>query len=76
MSYGINNYNISRDSAGLGSIGSTLTASPNGNNFVAASRAGYLFDTAVVRLGPIGGLTYSKVSRRRAPLGKMDMLKG
>ena len=61
MSYGLNNYNIHRDSAGLGSIGSTLSASPNGNNFVVASKAGYLFDTAVARLGPIGGLTYSKV---------------
>jgi outer membrane lipase/esterase len=61
MSYGINNYNINRDSAGLGSIGGTLSASPNGNNFVVASKAGYLFDTAVARLGPIGGLTYSKV---------------
>lgn len=61
MSYGLNNYKVNRDSAGLGSIGSTLSASPNGNNFVVASKAGYLFDTAVARLGPIGGLTYSKV---------------
>jgi outer membrane lipase/esterase len=61
VSYGVNNYNITRDSAGLGSTSNTLTASPNGNNFVAASRVGYLFDAAMIRLGPIGGLTYSKV---------------
>jgi outer membrane lipase/esterase len=61
VSYGINSYNISRASAGLASIGNTLTASPSGNNFVAASRAGYLFDTAIVRVGPIVGLRYSKI---------------
>jgi outer membrane autotransporter protein len=38
-----------------------LSASPHGNNFVAAWKAGYLVDTAVVRVGPIGGLTYSRV---------------
>ena len=61
VSYGINNYNTHRDSAGLGSLTPTLTASPTGNNFVVAAKTGYLFDTAVVRLGPIGKLTYSKV---------------
>jgi outer membrane lipase/esterase len=61
VSYGINDYSISRASAGIGSIGNTITASPSGNNFVAASKAGYLFDTGVVRVGPIAGLTYSRV---------------
>jgi outer membrane lipase/esterase len=61
VSYGINNYNISRASAGLGSTSSVLTAVPDGNSFVAASRAGYLFDTNVVRVGPTVGLTYSRV---------------
>jgi outer membrane lipase/esterase len=56
VSGGLNNYDISRP----GLLGN-LTASPSGSDFVAAWKAGYLFDTRVVRLGPIGGLTYSKV---------------
>jgi outer membrane lipase/esterase len=56
VSSGLNNYNISRP----GLIGN-LTATPSGSDFVAAWKAGYLFETPVVRLGPIGGLTYSKV---------------
>jgi outer membrane lipase/esterase len=56
ISYGINDYNISRSG-----VVDVLSASPHGNNFVAAWKAGYLFDTAAVRLGPIGGLTYSRV---------------
>jgi outer membrane lipase/esterase len=56
LSYGLNDYNVSR--SGLIDL---ISASPHGDNFVAAWKAGYLFDTAVVRLGPIGGLTYSRV---------------
>jgi outer membrane lipase/esterase len=56
VSGGLNNYNISRP----GLVGN-LTATPSGTDFVAAWKTGYLFDTPVVRLGPIGGLTYSKV---------------
>jgi outer membrane lipase/esterase len=56
VSFGLNNYDISRPG-----LVSTINASPNGNNLVAAWKAGYLFDTSAVRLGPIGGLTYSRV---------------
>jgi outer membrane lipase/esterase len=56
VSFGLNDYNVSRP--GLVSV---ISASPHGNNFVAAWKAGYLFDTAAVRVGPIGGLTYSRV---------------
>ena len=56
ISYGINDYNIRRSG-----VVDVLSASPHGNNFVAAWKAGYLFDTAAVRVGPIGGLTYSRV---------------
>jgi len=35
--------------------------SPSGDGFNAAWRAGYLFDTAVARVGPIVGLNYSRV---------------
>ncbi|MEW6643635.1 MAG: autotransporter domain-containing protein [Pseudomonadota bacterium] len=61
VSYGLNDYKVRRDSVGLGGFGPTLSASPAGSNFVASARVGYLFDTAVARLGPIGGLTYSRV---------------
>lgn len=56
ISYGLNDYQINR--AG---VGSGITASPDGNNFVATGKAGYLFDTAMLRLGPIVGFAYSKV---------------
>jgi outer membrane lipase/esterase len=56
VSAGPNDYAISRP----GILGN-LTASPAGSDLVAAWKAGYLFDTHVVRLGPIGGLIYSKV---------------
>ena len=56
ISYGINDYNIRR--SGVVDI---LSASPHGNNFVAAWKGGYLFDTVGARVGPIGGLTYSRV---------------
>lgn len=60
-SYGANKYDITRDSAGLGSLTPTISASPDGNTFILATKAGYLFDASVVRLGPVGGLTYSRV---------------
>jgi outer membrane lipase/esterase len=56
LTYGLNDYNISRSG-----VVDLITASPHGNNFVAAWKAGYLFDTAMVRVGPVGGLTYSSV---------------
>jgi outer membrane lipase/esterase len=56
LTYGLNDYSINR--SGVIDI---ISASPHGDNFVAAWKAGYLFDTAAVRVGPIGGLTYSRV---------------
>jgi outer membrane lipase/esterase len=56
VSYGVNNYHIQRSG-----VFDVLSAAPNGNNFVAAGKAGYLFDTATVRVGPIVGLTYGRV---------------
>lgn len=38
----------------------TLRGSTNGGTFVAAARAGYLFDLDVLRVGPIGGLRYAR----------------
>jgi outer membrane lipase/esterase len=51
VSFGIDRYDVSR----LG-----VTASPDGNNFTAAAKGGYLFDVGIVRLGPIAGLAYAK----------------
>lgn len=62
LSYGVNDYDTERDTAGVGSLGTRLTASPNGDHFVVAPRIGYLFDTPMLRLGPIAGLTYGHVS--------------
>ena len=56
VSYGVENFHIKRSG-----VFDTITASPDGNNFVAAWKAGYLFDTAIVRLGPIVGLNYSRI---------------
>lgn len=61
VSYGINDYNVRRDSVGVGVSGPILSASTAGNNFVASARTGYLIDTAVVKVGPVGGLTYSRI---------------
>nr|WP_248114309.1 autotransporter domain-containing protein [Bradyrhizobium sp. 2S1]MCK7667561.1 autotransporter domain-containing protein [Bradyrhizobium sp. 2S1] len=56
ISYGVNNYNINRSG-----VVDVISASPHGSNLVAAWKAGYLVDTPAVRVGPIGGLTYSHV---------------
>jgi phospholipase/lecithinase/hemolysin/uncharacterized protein YhjY with autotransporter beta-barrel domain len=56
VSLGVDNYHIKRSG-----VFDTISASPDGNNLVAAWKAGYLFDTATVRLGPIVGLTYSRI---------------
>jgi len=56
VSGGVDNFHIQRSG-----VFDLITAAPDGNNFVAAWKAGYLFDTAAVRVGPIVGLNYSKV---------------
>jgi outer membrane lipase/esterase len=38
----------------------TITSDPDGTTFVAAGKAGYLFDLGLAQLGPIGGLTYAR----------------
>lgn len=38
----------------------TITSNPGGTTFVAAGKAGYLFDAGTAKLGPIGGLTYAR----------------
>ncbi|MGJ5179814.1 autotransporter domain-containing protein [Bradyrhizobium oligotrophicum] len=38
----------------------TITSNPGGTTFVAAGKAGYLFDAGSAKLGPIGGLTYAR----------------
>ncbi|MGJ4947329.1 autotransporter domain-containing protein [Bradyrhizobium sp. HKCCYLS20291] len=37
-----------------------ITSNPGGTTFVAAGKAGYLFDAGAAKLGPIGGLTYAR----------------
>ena len=38
----------------------TITSKPEGTTFVAAGKAGYLFDLWQGQVGPIGGLTYAR----------------
>ncbi|CCD97581.1 autotransporter domain-containing protein [Bradyrhizobium sp. STM 3809] len=38
----------------------TITSNPGGTTFVAAGKAGYLFDAGTAKVGPIGGLTYAR----------------
>ena len=39
----------------------TITSNPDGTSFVAAGKAGYLFDVGQQsQIGPIGGLTYAR----------------
>ena len=38
----------------------TITSNPGGTTFVAAGKAGYLFDAGAAKIGPIGGLTYAR----------------
>jgi outer membrane autotransporter protein len=52
--YGWNQFDVSR----TGFFG-PITATPDGNTSVAAIKAGYMFDLGAVRLGPIGGFTYT-----------------
>jgi len=40
----------------------TINGSTNADLFTIAARAGYLFDVAAVRVGPIGGLNYTHAS--------------
>lgn len=56
VSYGYNDFDIKRPG-----IIAPLTASTDGNTFVADSRSGYLFTGGPLRFGPIAGLTYSHV---------------
>jgi outer membrane autotransporter protein len=52
--YGWNQFDISR----TGFFG-PITPNTDANTTVAAIKAGYLFDLGAVRLGPIGGFTYT-----------------
>ncbi len=54
VAYGDQKFDIDRPG-----VIDTLRAATNGGTFVAAARAGYLFDLDVVRLGPIAGLRYA-----------------
>ena len=38
-----------------------MSASPNGNHWIAGAKAGYLMTMGAVRLGPIAGLDYARV---------------
>jgi outer membrane lipase/esterase len=40
----------------------TITSAPNGTSFVAGGKVGYLFDVNRTQIGPIGGLTYARVT--------------
>ncbi|WP_439370307.1 autotransporter domain-containing protein [Bradyrhizobium sp. DASA03120] len=53
-SYGWNQFDISR----TGFFG-PITPNTDANTTVAAIKAGYLFDLGAVRIGPIGGFTYT-----------------
>jgi outer membrane autotransporter protein len=52
--YGWNQFDVSRTG-----FFAPITPTPDGNTTVAAIKAGYLFDLGAVRLGPIGGFTYT-----------------
>jgi outer membrane lipase/esterase len=51
--------NLNTDRAG---ILDTIRGSTNADLFTVAAKAGYLFDVASMRVGPIGGLNYSHAS--------------
>jgi uncharacterized protein YhjY with autotransporter beta-barrel domain/phospholipase/lecithinase/hemolysin len=49
------------DQTRLGTFGQ-VSGSPGGGTFTAAARAGYLFETGPVRIGPVAGFAYSRAS--------------
>lgn len=53
--YGWNGYNISRTG-----FAAPITPKTNGQSAVAAIKAAYLFDLGMVKVGPLGGYTYSQ----------------
>jgi outer membrane lipase/esterase len=55
--YGWQNYRNTRPG-----VVDTITSNPDGNTFVAAGKAGYLFDAGRTQIGPIAGLTYARVN--------------
>jgi uncharacterized protein YhjY with autotransporter beta-barrel domain len=57
LAYGRQNLNTDR--AG---IIDTIRGSTNADLFTVAAKAGYLFDVASMRVGPIGGLNYTRAS--------------
>ncbi len=56
LTYGSNNYDLRRPG-----VIDFLTATPSGNTFTATGKAGYLFDVATIKAGPIAQLTYVNV---------------
>jgi len=55
--YGWQNYRNTRPG-----VVDTITSNSDGNTFVAAGKAGYLFDAGKTQIGPIAGLTYARVN--------------
>jgi outer membrane autotransporter protein len=53
--YGWQNYRNTRPG-----VVDTITSNPDGTTFVAAGKAGYLFDAGKAQVGPIAGLTYAR----------------
>ncbi|MDQ2081016.1 autotransporter domain-containing protein [Xanthobacteraceae bacterium Astr-EGSB] len=55
---GLNDYKIDRPGVILGD----QTADTDGHSFTFAAKAGYLFDVGAMKIGPIAGFNYNKVS--------------
>ena len=56
LGYGWDDHDIERRGVVEG-----MSASPDGNHWIAGAKAGYLMNIGVVRVGPIAGLDYARV---------------
>ena len=56
VGYGWDNHDITRRGVVEG-----LSASPNGNHWIAGGKVGYLMNMGAIRLGPVAGLDYARV---------------
>ncbi len=56
VGYGWDNHDITRRG-----VVESMSASPNGNHWIAGAKAGYLMSMGSVRIGPVAGVDYARV---------------